>query len=105
MGIFAEQVSCRIRERFQRELRLWPDLEPGLSQSVRHWISEAMSFGVLNQPDAEFYAHCKVIFGSAFPLGHEYHWAAAILRSGDLDGEAKMDWIDEYMLFGLRESI
>lgn len=100
-----EQIRSHLRLRFPEALTKQPDLSSNLDQLTVLWIKEAMAFGVVNEPDVEFYAQCKVMFGQDFALDEKTRWAKEILQRSDLDGETKMDRIDEHMLFGLKEPV
>jgi len=101
--MFGERVQTHLRSCFPQVLAEQHDLNVNVESLVVLWITEALGFGVVNEPDVEFYVQCKVLFGRDFASSEDTRWAAAILQRRDLDGESKMDLIDEYMLFGLKE--
>lgn len=101
----SEQICSHLRLRFPEVLAKQPGLSSNLDQLTVMWLEEAMAFGVVNEPDVKFYVQCKVMFGQDFALNEKTQWAIAILQRSDLDGETKMDQIDEYMLFGLKEPV
>ena len=113
MRAFSEELETRFVTRMVRHLRDdFPadlarqklevkDLEP----LVRRGLAESRKYGVVNEGDVERYVECMVVLSPSFDVDPKFRWAKEILQREDLDGESKMDEIDEYRIFGLENPV
>ena len=67
---------------------------------IRRGLEAAQQYGVTNEGDVERYVECMVILGPQFDSEERFPWAKEILDRQNIDGESKMDRIDEYLIFG-----
>ena len=74
-----------------------------LEAAILEGIQRAKGHGVLNEADVERFLECAIIFGPEFDEDAGIPWAQEILTRKNLDGEQKMDAIDEHRIFSLDE--
>lgn len=99
---FAERTADRLRDEFPAEVERSGLDHDGLKQLALRGVADARGFDVINEDDVGRYVECMLILGPEFPDDPQFPWAGQILKTADLDGEAKMDQIDEYLIFDLR---
>jgi hypothetical protein len=100
---FVHRVLSRLRDGFPQHLEAQGIREPDLEALVRRGMAESRKYKVNNAGDVERYIECMVVLGPSFDVDEKIPWAGQILRRDDVDGEAKMDQIDEYRIFGTDE--
>ncbi len=71
-----------------------------LRRVVRNAINDAHEYGVEGASDVQLYVECIAILGPHFDRNPENIWLGEMLRRPDLTGSAKMDAINEGLLFG-----
>jgi hypothetical protein len=99
---FARRMANHLRATFPKEVEKLGINDQGLEQLALRGLADARKYGVVNEGDVQRYLECMVILGPEFDTDERIPWAAQALRRTDLDGEAKMDQIDEYLIFDLR---
>jgi hypothetical protein len=72
-----------------------------LEKFVRDSMGAAARYQVVNEPDIRMYCECRLLLGMNFDRDAKLPWASEILQRRDLDGEAKMNLLDEHMAWNL----
>ena len=98
---FERRMVEHLRTRFDKELRELD--EPALRAFVRDGIESARQYGVTSEDDVRRYLECMAQHGAHFDAAPATAWAGRILRTEGLDGSQKMDRIEDYETFVLRE--
>jgi hypothetical protein len=96
---FVERMVRHLREEFSQYLRVQAVPENDLGGMVRQGMMDAERYGVIYQGDLERYIECMVMLGPAFPRDARLPWAGETLCRDDLDGQAKMDVLSDYVAF------
>ena len=91
---FEQHMLVHLRAHFRSQIGGWSN-EPVL-RLIRQGIAESEAQGIDAERDVARYIEFLVIYGPQF---HSLAWAAEILDSRDLNGEGKMDRIDNHDLF------
>ncbi|MGA2703391.1 MAG: hypothetical protein ABSH35_20125 [Isosphaeraceae bacterium] len=99
---FAKRMANHLRITFPREVEKLGVDDEGLEQLALRGLANARKYRVVNESDVRRYIECMVILGPHFDCDEQFPWAAQSLRRTDLDGEAKMDQIDEHLIYDLR---
>jgi hypothetical protein len=99
---FAGKMARHLRETYPREVEKQGLTDDGLQQLALRGLTDARTYGIVNEGDVERYIECMLLLGPQFVTDERFPWAGPILRSPGLDGEAKMDRIDEHLVFELR---
>jgi len=72
-----------------------------LSDLIRRGIGDSAQYGIVGESDVSRYIGYVVTYGPEFH--RELPWAAEILGTAKINGTQKMDRLDAYDLFGMRE--
>jgi hypothetical protein len=109
LDAFSRELESRFVLRLVRHLR--EDLpgevaaqglqEQDLEPLVMRGVEDAKRYGVVNEGDLRRYIECLAVLGPRFDTDGKFPWAGEALRRTDIDGEAKMDAIDEHLIFGV----
>jgi len=99
---FVDRTAVHLRANFPREVEKHEFDDEGLKALCRRGLVDARRYGVLNEADVERYIECMLLLGPGFDADPLYPWAGQALARADLDGEAKMDVIDDHLIFDLR---
>ena len=83
----------------ERQLQQAEHLEAVLLEGVQR----ANDYGIINEADVERFLECIIIFGPRFDVDDRIPWAREVLTRPDLDGEQKMDAMDDHRIFCLDE--
>jgi len=67
---------------------------------VRESADRARRYDVLNEADIRMFCECRLLLGLKFDAEP---WAREILTTADVDGETKMNMLDERLLFTREE--
>lgn len=100
---FVEQTATFLLDNHAAALEEHGLKEKDLERFVRKSMAEAARYQVLNACDIRFYCECRVLLGLKFDRDKTYAWAGEILRREDIDGETKINLIDEHLLFEMEE--
>jgi hypothetical protein len=98
---FVQRMVRHLKEDFAKDLERRNILPTEVEAMVRRGISEAEQYRVTNEQDLELYVECLAFLDQHFDSRVE--WAAAILRRPGQDGTAKMNEINDHLLFGLSQ--
>ncbi|MDR3618418.1 MAG: hypothetical protein P4L85_03635 [Paludisphaera borealis] len=99
---FASKTAAHLRNAFPVEVEKQGFDDDGLRRLSLRGLTEARRYGVVNEADVERYIECMLILDPKFDTDPRFPWARQALARADLDGEAKMDFIDDYLVFDLR---
>jgi hypothetical protein len=98
---FEARMVLHLRATFPEPLRGMS--ESDLRDMIRDGIDKAAQYDVTTEGDVQRYLECMVLLGPNYDRDGELPWAGEILRRKDMDGQAKMDAIDEYSVFSTPE--
>ena len=96
---FPERMIRHLRDRFPQETAKEPDLR----LLVNDGIERASLYALEQEAEVRRYLECMMVLGREFDRDEKYPWAGRILVREDLNGDAKMNEIEEHMLFGMDE--
>jgi hypothetical protein len=99
---FAVRTAAHLRKAFPAEVEKQGLDDDALKQLALRGLAAARRHGVVNQADVERYVECMLILGHDFDADPRFPWAGRILARADLDGESKMDQIDDFLIFDVR---
>jgi hypothetical protein len=99
---FASRTASHLRETLPKEVEKMGIKDEELEPLALRGLADARKYGVVNEADIRRYIECMVVLGLRFDSDGRFPWAGQTLRRTDLDGEAKMDAIDQYLIFDLR---
>lgn len=99
---YIDRTARRLRESFPAEVERRGLDDGALRALAGRGVDEGRRHGVVNEGDVDRYVEALLLLGPEFASDPALPWAAAILRAPDLDGEAKMDRIDDHLIFDLR---
>lgn len=105
MDVFSEHLSSKfiaemvlhLRQTFHEQTK--DILETELSVMIQTGIETAERYGVIGVDDVRRHLEYMVILGQHFDKHPLTSWVGEILRQPTLDGTAKMDEIEEHMLW------
>lgn len=100
---FVQRTVARLQRDFPDDLRRHGVRPAQVKPFVRDGMAKARSYGIVYEKDVAKYVECMVLLNPAFDDDPAYPWAKETLNADGLDGEVKMDLIDEHMLFSLEE--
>ncbi len=72
-------------------------------ETIREGIERSKAYGVVTEYDVRRYLEWMIILGPEFDTDAKTAWAGGILRSDKMRGFEKMDLIDRYATFIMRE--
>lgn len=99
---YIDRTARRLRESFPAEVERRGLDDDALRALAARGLDEGRRYGVVNEGDVDRYIECLLLLGPDFASDPAFPWAAVILRRPDLDGEARMDLIDDHLIFELR---
>lgn len=99
---FAVRTATHLRNAFPAVVEKQGLDDDALNQLSLRGLAAARRYGVVNEGDVERYIECMLILGPAFDTDPRFPWAGQALSRADLNGEAKMDLIDDHLIFDLR---
>lgn len=99
---FAKRMARHLKDTFPKEVEKQELTEEKLEKLATDGLSFARRYGVANEGDVVRYIECMVILGPQFDSDERFPWAGEALRNADLDGETKMDRIDDHLVFNVR---
>jgi hypothetical protein len=99
---FVDRTAAHLRVAFPKEVEKQGLDDEGLKALGRRGLADANRHGVVNEADVARYIECMLLLGPDFDADPRYRWAGQALARADLDGEAKMDVIDDHLIFDLR---
>jgi hypothetical protein len=99
---FARRMAGHLKETFPKEVARQGLSDERLELLALRGLSDARNYGVVNEGDVERYIECMVVLGPQFDTDGQFPWAGQALQNAALDGEAKMDRIDEHLVFNPR---
>ena len=101
---FVARMVKHLRGDFPAQCEAQQLQEEDLDSFVRQGMTDAKQYGVVYEDDIRLYIECRVLLSPKFDRDKKnYPWAGEILRRDDIDGTAKMNEIDQHMLFGMEE--
>jgi len=100
---YVVRMAAHLRDDFPEQLESQGLQEDDLEPLVRQGMADAEKYGVVYESDVQLYLECLVLLGPKFDRDRKYPWARQTLRRKDLDGAAKMDEIEQYLVFELEE--
>lgn len=99
---FVQRMIVHLRDDF-REQRLAHGIESAdLKPIVREGIANAKIYGIVFEDEIERYIEYTLLLGPRFDS--KLGWASEILHREDLDGQAKVNAIGDYLCFQSEES-
>ena len=102
---FVKRMVRHLRADFPEELTAHDLQETDLDRFARRGVNDARGYGVVNEKDVQLYIECMVLLCPDFDRSDRFPWAGETLKREDLDGEQKMDQINEHLAFGLGEPL
>lgn len=98
---FEERMAAHLRGRFREQTR---DLDDAaLAAQVHHGTETAKGYGVKGEDDVRRFLEYQVLLGADFDTAPKTAWAGKTLRDEALTGSEKMNRIDDYATFAIRE--
>jgi hypothetical protein len=97
LGQFENEMIVHLRSRFQSCSQM---KDGDLRTLVRGGVERAGQYEIVKEYDVRRYLEFMVEYGDDFD---RTEWAAQILTNQSLSGTQKMDRIDDYTLFVLRD--
>jgi hypothetical protein len=98
---FEDRVLKHLNARFPYEYNMLG--EERVRETIRDGIERSKDYGVINEYDVRRYLEWMIILGPEFDKDSKTAWAGEILRSKKMEGFEKMNTIDRYATFALRE--
>ncbi|MFW6161639.1 MAG: hypothetical protein ACODAJ_02665 [Planctomycetota bacterium] len=96
---FEQRMVAHLRQRFPQQTQ---DLdEPALHAQVHEGIERAKGYGITQEDDVRRFLEYQALLGADFDTSRP--WAASVLSDDSLAGTEKMDRIDAYHTFAVRE--
>jgi len=108
MEIFAEHQLQRDAKSMVQTLRLeYPDATNEYNNSdlialVLEGIQRAQSYDLSDQGDVERFVGLMLEFGHDFDTNPETSWAGNILKDTEIEGDDKMQALDDHILFEIK---
>jgi hypothetical protein len=93
---FTEEMTGHMRALFAEHVAHLA--ERALYQRVQLCIEKALTHQLFIEGDIQRYLECCVLLGWDFDVKPETQWAAKILREQGMNGEVKMDRIEQGLL-------
>ncbi len=100
---FENKIIVHLRKNFPHETQELADDE--LRSFIQVGISRAKEYGVELEKDIQSYLEMMMIYGVDFDTNPKTTWAGEILRTKNINGTTKMNWLDDYELNLLRKEI
>ena len=97
---FLARLAVRLKQDYPAEMA---SLDGVPADVLAAWVDEAASFGVMRVGDVERYLEIKLATRGAFPRAARFAPHLALLEDAILDAAAKLDRIDDLMLFAREE--
>jgi hypothetical protein len=98
---FEDDMYQYLRSRFKRRAGAMEEKE--LRDLIHQGVKRAKLYGIEKKKDVRRYLECMIELKRDFDANEKTIWAANILRDFSLSGSEKMDRIDNYQTFVLRE--
>jgi hypothetical protein len=98
---FEDHMYQYLRSRFKRRAGAMEKNE--LRDLIHQGVERAKLYGIKKKKDVRRYLECMIDLEHDFDTNEKTIWAANILRDLSLSGSEKMDRIDNYQTFVLRE--
>jgi hypothetical protein len=98
---FEERMRVHLRAAFAQALTKTTDAD--LLELIRTGITDARRYGIVAEPDAGRYLEYMIEYGPDFDRNPNKPWAARILATPGALGWKKMDDLDAFTTFELRE--
>lgn len=102
---FVERTVLHLREAFPAEVESQGLDDQAVEDLTREGVDRSRAYGVVNEADVLRFVECMLLLGRDFDENKSYPWAGTTLRRSDLDGDGKMDLIDEYRIFGIERPV
>lgn len=102
---FVARTVRYLKEAFPAEIESQGLDDQAVEQLTRMGIERSRAYGVANEADVVRFVECLLLLGRDFDENESYPWAGATLRRSDLDGDGKMDVIDEYRIFAIERPV
>ncbi len=102
MDVFSQAEIKKFESRMILHLRsVFPDQtkntsNPDLLKMIQLGIEKSAKYNIITEGDVRRYLECSILYGWDFDTKSEIYWAGEILRDDDLDGETKMDMIEQH---------
>jgi hypothetical protein len=97
MKQFEERMRVHLRRIFPKDIKTIS--EKALQNQIERCTAKAIhQYKITTEGDVQRYLESAVLYGWNFDTQPETHWAGEILGREDLDGEAKMDKIEQHSL-------
>ncbi|KHD05843.1 hypothetical protein PN36_32165 [Candidatus Thiomargarita nelsonii] len=93
---FEDSMAIHLRRVFPDETKTIT--EKDLLYHIELCVNRATQYKITIEGDVQRYLECAVLYGWDFDTKPETYWAGEILCREDLNGEAKMDKIEQHEL-------
>ncbi len=91
---FENRMVLHLQSVFPDQTKNTPN--PDLLNMIQLGIEKSTEYNITTEGDVRRYLECSILYGWDFDTKPETYWAGEILRDDDLDGETKMDMIEQH---------
>ncbi len=103
---FKQQYVDRVADYLKKNLpnKVKPFDKQPLDTLIKNGIKKARAYSIKTEWDVCRFVQYQVRLGENFDKTHESSWAVEILKNPELNGPAKMDYMDYYYFYVLKET-